>query len=622
MPRLMRRALAATLGTLLLVGFGFAGSAAHATESATTPSTVASSTADFTFDSWHSDFTLGLDASGRSALTTVETITARFPETDQNHGILRAIPTDYQGHPTDVSIVSVTDENGEPRSYSSETTGDDGNFLNLTIAADDFVHGPHTYVITYDQTNVTLYPDNAVSEQFYWDVNGTGWAQPFAEVTASVFVAPELVDQLTEDQACYRGPEGATQACDAISGAADGSGWRVDAGATSLAPYENLTVVVDFAPGTFVPRDDSFTANVFPTLGLVGALAAVLVVVLAGFLRAGRWKRAPGRPTIIAEYLPPKGVNLLTSGEVSGLSGTAIAAQFVSFAVRGNVRILEETDRKSHYLLEFRTTDGADEAELRVLGLLFPRLLPGERRDLKKKSAPLTTALQKELSAARKASLRTGLRAAQDTALRAWLLVAALASVALAFGASMAAVVTVVGGFWPAVTIGVAILATLATFAFVGNFRPLTRSGAELRDYLKGVKLYIGLAEADRLRVLQSPEGALRSPYRPDLDRATAAEPAQVVRLSERVLPLAVLFGQEKEWSRVLGRYYEQSGTQPDWYVGTNAFSALYFAGAVSGFAAATTASWSGTSTSSSGSGTGGGGSSGGGGGGGGGGGV
>jgi hypothetical protein len=83
-----------------------------------------------------------------------------------------------------------------------------------------------------------------------------------------------------------------------------------------------------------------------------------------------------------------------------------------------------------------------------------------------------------------------------------------------------------------------------------------------------------------------------------------------------------VLFGQEKDWSGVLGEYYDRSGSQPDWYVGPGPFNAAYFASGVSAFASTTTASWSGSPSSSSSSGAGGGGSVGGGGGGGGGGGV
>ena len=89
--------------------------------------------------------------------------------------------------------------------------------------------------------------------------------------------------------------------------------------------------------------------------------------------------------------------------------------------------------------------------------------------------------------------------------------------------------------------------------------------------------------------------------------------------LYERVLPYAVLFGQEKEWTKQLGHYYESTGSQPNWYVGNTSFNAAAFSTGMSGLAQSV--SYASSSSSSSG-GSGGGGSSGGGGGGGGGGGV
>ncbi|TFD79695.1 hypothetical protein [Cryobacterium psychrophilum] len=189
---------------------------------------------------------------------------------------------------------------------------------------------------------------------------------------------------------------------------------------------------------------------------------------------------------------------------------------------------------------------------------------------------------------------------------RAWLIGGAMATAVLGVGTSLVAVATVVGGMWPAAIILMSVIASVVTVACVSNFRPLTASGAELRDNLKGVKLYIGLAEADRLRVLQSPAGALRSPYRPENGGASVTDRTQIVKLSERVLPRAILFHQEKDWSGVLGRYYEQTATQPDWFVGSHAFSAVYCASALGAFSTASASSWSGSATSSSSSGRGG----------------
>jgi uncharacterized membrane protein YgcG len=169
----------------------------------------------------------------------------------------------------------------------------------------------------------------------------------------------------------------------------------------------------------------------------------------------------------------------------------------------------------------------------------------------------------------------------------------------------------------------------ICTIAATAVVRPLTAAGAELRDYLAGLRLYIDLAEADRLRVLQSPTGALTSAYRPVESALTPTaglnspdSELKIVKLYERVLPFAVLFGLEKNWSKVLGDYYDRSGAQPDWYVGSHGFNAALFATGIGAFASSTTAAWSGSGSSSSSSGFSGGGSVGGGGGGGGGGGV
>ena len=163
----------------------------------------------------------------------------------------------------------------------------------------------------------------------------------------------------------------------------------------------------------------------------------------------------------------------------------------------------------------------------------------------------------------------------------------------------------------------VSALTTVAVLALVASVRPLTPTGSELRDYLKGTQLYISLAETDRLRVLQSPEGALRSP--PAARRTAAGSPSdagQVSDLYERMLPLAVLFGEDKRWSGVLGQYYDTAGVQSRWYSGSGVVNAALLSTQLGSFTATTTASWSGRTPNSSSTGAGGGGFAGGGGGG------
>src|SRR5690606_31817548 len=143
------------------------------------------STQDFEFASYDADFYLSRDAQGHATLRTVETLVAVFPDFDQNRGIIRAIPNDYDGVPLETRVIGVVDERGTPVPFESATVS---GFTELALGTDDFVHGPTTYVITYEQRNVVRAFGDTASDEFYWDTTGTGWAQPFGSVTARVHV--------------------------------------------------------------------------------------------------------------------------------------------------------------------------------------------------------------------------------------------------------------------------------------------------------------------------------------------------------------------------------------------------------------------------------------------------
>ncbi len=55
-----------------------------------------------------------------------------------------------------------------------------------------------------------------------------------------------------------------------------------------------------------------------------------------------------------------------------------------------------------------------------------------------------------------------------------------------------------------------------------------------------------------------------------------------VLKLNERLLPYAVLFGLEREWVRELAALYEARGETPGWYSGRDGFNAAAFSVAVS----------------------------------------
>lgn len=635
--RIIASVAAVLVGVTGSVGLATATAAAMSPPSsaaaATSATAVRTGVDDFTFDSFDAEYRLGVDDEGRSTLLTTETLVARFPEVDQNRGIIRALVTRYQGHPTDLRVVSVTDAAGTPRDFELES---DEEFLLVRSVADDYVHGVQTYVITYEQRNVTLFPPSG-PEEFYWDTNGTGWRQPFGVVTARVIVDGAIAGRLTGAAECYYGAEGAANRCELTrEGAASAGSPSADspsadsprandttgdvvfrAEQTGIGPFQNVTVAIGFEPGTFVPRDGSYLAGWAAWPQLIALLAAVAAAIWGIVLRATRTRDADGRPVIVAEYLPPRGADPLIAAEVLGRRPKAIAAQLLELAVSRHVRLLAE-DRpigRDRYSVELLSVEGLDAPRLEVIRALFgPAPVLGTVRRIGEGGAEGTRtgkAIHAIVQRIRTRAVQQGLR--RRVPLRAIVLPVLIAIVAVLIAGVATAVLLddARGGPLP-VLLMIPVLAAAVTVMVCVFRRPLTTAGAELRDHLRGMELYIRVAEQERLRVLQSPQGAERQPVDP-YDRV------QVLRLHERMLPYAVLFGLERQWAAELANLYDGD---PDWYRGSTPFSAVAFAAGVSSLSSAASSSYSGSSSSSSSGGSGGGGSSGGGGGGGGGGGA
>ncbi len=577
-----------------------------------TAAPASADTSDFTVTSFSADYYLDVDDAGRSRLKTVETIVAQFPDYDQNHGILRDLISDYDSHPTDLQISSVTDGDGNRLSYDTE---DDDNVLELKIGDEDrYVHGTQTYVITYTEHNVTGSFSNTNDDEFYWDTNGVNWDQSFGLVTARVHVAKGLVDALTGDAACYRGYDGSNTPCDSEATADDEDGGVVyTATAAGLSANQNLTVSVGFDKGTFVPRSTSAWASPYFYLELLLVAIAVLTGIFMLVRRTTVFADAPGRPTIVAEYIEPKGVSALMAGIVTKRKKRAVAAQLISFAVHHNIRIIEAPatgffSSGPDYIIELVTLDGLGGEELELAQMFFGyTAAPGTQYRMKKSDTTLGQRVYKLIHDLDGATVSRGFHKEIPLGARFFPTVLGVGSAIVAFIMVVLLLDDARGGWLPALVFVPAAIAAFIVLGVVAR-RPYTAKGAELRDYLKGLLLYIQVAETDRIRILQSPEGAERTPV-------DTTDRGEMLKLYERVLPFAVLFDEEKRWAKELGDYYDQQ--PPDWYSGTSAFNTLAFAAGINSVSSLSSSSFSGSSSSSGGSG--GGGSSGGGGGGGGG---
>lgn len=593
-------ALAALGAVLMLHGFALPVPAASA------------SPQDFTFASMTADYYLGRDAGGNATLRTVETFVAVFPDVDQNHGIERAIPLKYGDAQLDVVITSVTDGSGSPLPYSRS---DADGFAVLRIgSADRFVHGETTYRIEYTQRNVVRSFADTASDEFYWDVNGTGWAQPFGTVTATVHLEEGIAGSLTGNVACYQGYAGSTDRCD-ITRAGD----TITASAHDLGGYQNMTIAIGFDPATFVDPPllkNSWVFAILPWV-LLGLTVAAFLLVL--WLRVVVWRDAKGRGIIIPEYSPPDDAYPMLAAELLQRGNSALPAQIVRFAVARVLAIREYPDKPKNERYELELLAGwptVPESERWVLTALFGTLAVGGRMTLDGGDTKLGDRLAAHRAKPSRDVKALGWRARPSSRaprILGWgtFLVAA-AAVAVWIAGNVNDVQLT--GLWLAAlacSLGWIVILALAIPPLV-----MTQEGARVRDYLYGIRDYISLAEKDRIRVLQAPGTA---------ERIDVTDQSAIIKLYEKLLPYAMIFGVEKEWIGELGRRYAVT-EQPEWYTGANDFSQ------VSGFNTAiaathfattppppSTSSWSSSGGSSFSGGSSGGGSSGGGGGGGGG---
>jgi uncharacterized membrane protein YgcG len=590
---------------------------------------------DFEFASFDAVYELSRDGGGRSQLHTVETLVAVFPDYDQNRGIRRALVSDYKGHSTSIDIVSVTDGNGVPRPY--EVTGE-GEFTMVTIAVPQgqYVYGEQTYVIEYTQSDVTAtatdLSDGVTRDEFYWDTNGIGWAQPFGEVSATVRVHADLVPALTGEAVCYYGYDNSSDEC-AIDSNGDG---EFSASVRDLFAYQNMTVVIAFAEGTFAGAP--FWAFV-PIPALIAIALVLFGLITALIVRFVLWRDAKGRGIVIAQYEPPEGLSMMLAANIAGNPKKGMAATIVDLAVQKNLRILEH-DQGWSKVFGVQKLSSANLApdEQRVMGALFsvnpfsvggilpglknllqlggstPQPIPdegGEVRWLTKgdtvlgqQVVALTKSIEREAEAGglrRKPSWRPMLLVIGSMVLAGIVLI----GVAVFGGEDEKSIIISV--------VGLNAVPWIAIFAIglLSRRRPLTAKGAELKEHLDGLREFIRVAEADRLQMLQSVSGA---------ERVTTSDRTAIVKIYEKLLPYAVIFGLEKQWAQEISKYYDTD--PPDWYSGSTGFHVAAFSAGLASLSSSVSTSYSGSSGSSSSGGGGGGGSSGGGGGGGGGGGV
>lgn len=604
---------------------------------------VAANPQSFKFESYEADYYLSQDQEGISHLWVVENLTAIFPNFDQNHGITRVIPFTNQAGVnltiSDLDHFTVQAKlNGAPI-YPYSVERNDGYFEVLLGDPDTYVHGRQVYTLAYEFDRViTDFEDH---QELYWDTNGVDWSQAFDALTVRIHLEDQLADHYTGKAWCYTGRQGSTAQDCAIS--QDANIITVKSN-RRLAAHENLTFDLEFQPDTFTvprPKQNYILLIFFIVVGLIG----LALLSFAGYVihRTSAKRKYYKQLFVKPEYAPPAGLTVAEAAECSmrQLISNSKVATLIELAVQGKVDLIQNQSAQSKrpvWTIRIKSNNftGDQGLVLRILRGKDAPLVVGEEFLLKNHSSNSTLTrlverfpktvkhqvwqkglLESDSSKSKQSSPLEKLceRLAGASAFWAFFGAVALALVesslpdyGLIFGHSGQGF-----GWLDGCIIGVlagVFLFTLITSIFCSRYAVRTEKGLQTARYLEGLKLYIKMAEAERLKFLQSVKGVDTSHQ-------------GIVKLYEKLLPYAIIFGLETSWLKEMSHYYEYADVSaPTWYLGYGTFSAQAFNQAIRSATTSANSSFvsaSPSNSSSGGSGGGGGGFSGGGGGGGGG---
>ena len=605
-----------------------------------------------------------------ATIDVVETITVRAKGYEIKRGIYRDFPVVYPWRwglvkQVPFHVQSVT-RNGESEPYALEK---DGGATRVRIGSGDVLLDPgeYTYEITYTTGRQLGHFD--AFDQLYWNVTGNFWTFAIGSATATV-VLPSSVPVSTIEVEGYTGVKGSKDR-HLEAWVARNDEVRFET-IVPLGAHEGLTIVVDFAKGhVAAPNPLEALRRVLRdnrgVLVMAAGLALLLSYYLVAWLMVGK---DPARGAVVPHYEPPPGIGPSAARYLMnmGYDSRCFAAALINLGVLGWLKLNESngayTITRRNYE-DHRGDLSPEENHLYKLLLLRRKKLkfkPGNHNTISK----AIDVLQKKLAERYEREYfvkntkywlpgilitmvslgvavffgnnpgaavfmavwltlwSIGVIALVRTAYSAWRTfltgTRSLGELTSAVGITLFSLpfvgceLFVLGAFAMAtspLTLAFFVPAALVVVWFHQLMKAPTRIGRKAMDQLEGFRLYLSVAEADRLRFMHPPD---RTP-----------------ELFERFLPYALALDVDQAWAEYFadvidrasgpGRSGSYDGFRSTWYAGSHAenfTSAALLTGLGGSLAAAVSSSSSapGSSSGSSGGGSSGGGGGGGGGGG------
>ncbi|ODS58864.1 MAG: hypothetical protein ABS40_00635 [Agrobacterium sp. SCN 61-19] len=562
---------------------------------------------------YHADITVLPDAT----IEVTETITVNAEGNEIRRGIFRDFPLygrDARGlrQKVDFELISVA-RDGRPEASRTETVS--GGIRIYTGSADVFLQpGEYTYTIAYRTGRQIRYFDD--HDELYWNVTGNGWLFPIDRAGATVTLPEGALPTRTT---VYTGPSGSTaQNAREIPGS---NGLEFET-TRPLGPNEGLTIVLAFDKGVVAApsSEDStwwFIRDNLNTIIGFGGLAVIFLYYLRSWAAVGR---DPPKGVVVPRWDPPEGispalVNYIDNRGFSGAGWTALSAAALNLAVSGYVELddldssitIRRTKKavtgklqsgEAALIAEIPTAgdaliiDKANGKKVQSVGNRFRQAIEKEHRNKYYKGNAGYTSLGIGLSIAVVAALfifgdldedvyalifvptffsvffgtfTIGLVNSFRRGRSLFSKIIAILALALIGFVALSTMGLMLISMWidleathqfpVLIAFGGILLVNLLFFFLMGAPTPL---GRKLMDGIEGLRIYLTLAEKDRMNM--------------------AGAPTMSPSHFEKLLPYAVALGVEKPWSRTFETWLATAAAgaaaatayNPAWYYGSN----------------------------------------------------
>ncbi len=543
------------------------------------PVNAFASTENFYFEDFDADYYITRDSDGISRMKVVENFTTVFPDYKQNKGICRMIPFTNQNG-ANVTLDSLTRDNitvkrnGEPEPiYSIDR---DSNYYEVCTGDDNYVLGTQVYSFEYEFVRVAS--DFIDYQEVYWDTNGTGWFQKFNKVTARVhFADAEVVKAFDGGKWCYIGNYNSkgSNRCE-ISELSDG--WQFSV--VGLDRFENLTFDVEFKPNSFVVPEPIIN---YLLLWITIVLALVCVLIIALTIR--KCLKQKGKRKFYKDYFIKPEYQPHSTYSISELTEIYIGKKhdskigvMLDMLVNKQIKLIKDEAKNKKWKIEIIDYDAINEEGKTLLKILNNGSDVKQDDVIEIKQHTASYKLQ-ELERQYERKILAKLKA-HDLVEGKYIYglgsgTSIVSSLIVAFCFGFLGLAMTIGGigtihedlsivgilfgedFLPyvnATIVGITTFVVLVLRSINKKYEIRTPEGLEASRFMDGLKMYISMAEADRLKFLQSVDG---------VDVSNDG----IVNLYEKLLPYAAIFGLEKSWMKELEKYYKiDEISEPDWY--------------------------------------------------------